>query len=625
MGQAQHPATDTATSVRFLALVTTFLFWAAFFAVARLVFLLYHLPAGEEVPSGIRLATFRHGLRLDLAGAAYLSAIPGAALVLSALRPLTAASRTFVAGYMGFAILVGAVGVAADLEIYRHFDRRIDASLLGYLATPREAWISTAESPRVALLLIAACLAGAGWLLFRKAVWPFYRRLAPAALWRTAPTVLLIGALVIPARGGLQVVPVTASSAYFSSYDFANAAALNAWWVFFDSLYRGLDDRDNPYAGLPPDSARAAVAAALAPAGDRRAPVSVARPNLVMIVWEGASARAIGALGGVVDATPRFSALADEGILFRRFYAAGNRTDKGLAALLSSYPGLPRGSLMMVPGKSRSVPSVSRDLHAAGYRTLFVYGGELEFGSIQAYLRNHQYDVIVGDTDFEPASRSSKWGAPDSVAGSRFVRELQQATEPFFGVWLTLSSHEPFDIPGTADPGSGDWQGRYLKALGYADRAIANTIEAMRSEPWWARTLVIVVADHGRRIIPLDAAAAPQDADAIYHIPMLWLGGALTDTGTREDIASQLDIAPTIRDLAGIAGNGAYPWGRTLLRPSVDPFAYYGFDGGFGLVTGRGAMTYLHGAAAQNPAATAADQRLGRALLQLSYQDYLNR
>ncbi len=602
-------------------------FWLGYFWVARALFLGYHADRAAALSLTDLLGTFGAGFRLDLSAAAYLTAVPAALLVVSPIRALVPWIRWVVVIWTVAAVAALSVLVAADLGLFGQWDKRIDASVLWYLATPAEAWASTGGAPRLWLGTVAVALAAAALLAFRRFVMSDLDRLEPAPVWLAAPLVLLIGVLVIPARGGIQTWPLTGSSAYRSATPFVNRSAENASWGFFDSVYRGLYDRSNPFVTM--DSTEALKIAARPAPGGPTGLLTTTRPNVLIILWESASASAFGSLGGQPGITPRTDSLARQGLWFRRMYAAGDRTDKGVAAVLSGFPGLPRGSILKVKDKSRALPFLNADFEAAGYRSSFYYGGELEFASLQAYLVNAEYQRVVGKNDFPSSSWLSKWGAHDGAVADRVLADLNRETEPFFSVWLTLSSHEPFETPDPPRVPGTDWQSQYFNSMAYTDQVIGRFIDRARTSPWWSRTLVVIVADHGRRVVPLETDRPEPDDHAKFRIPMLWLGGALAVADSVSDrVGSQTDIAPTLLGAVGLTPRRSYRYGGSLIDPNPAPFAYYGFETGFGLVTGRGALMYDHLARrliSNRGSTTDHDLALGRALSQLSYQDYLDR
>ena len=57
---------------------------------------------------------------------------------------------------------------------------------------------------------------------------------------------MIFGTLVIPIRGGFQLIPVNQSNVYFSSKMFANHASINYAWNFANALTHKSDGQ-NPY------------------------------------------------------------------------------------------------------------------------------------------------------------------------------------------------------------------------------------------------------------------------------------------------------------------------------------------------------------------------------------------
>ena len=91
---------------------------------------------------------------------------------------------------------------------------------------------------------------------------------------------------------------------------------------------------------------------------------------------------------------------------------------------------------------------------------------------------------------------------------------------------------------------------------------------------------------------------------------------------------SQTDLAPTLLEQLRIPGGERYRFGRAVLAAPIRPWAYYGFDDGFGLVTPRGSLVWEHIPNRVTSSSGVTDQRdlrLGRAMLQVTFQDYLDR
>ncbi|HET7551716.1 MAG TPA: sulfatase-like hydrolase/transferase [Gemmatimonadaceae bacterium] len=620
-------------------LVRYYLFWVVLFAAARLLFMLYYHSRTAALGASLALGAMLHGLRMDLSAAGYLTAIPALLLTVSAWSPLDSVRR-LIAVYSWVAIAVVSLLTVGDLGIFEAWGFRLDATPLQFVRTPHEMLISTESAPILPLALILLSFTLVAALLFRFAVRPaagndaaatrggraFTRGIADCAVMLLATALL-----VIPIRGGLQWTPLNQSSVYFSSNEFANQAALNVEWNFVRSLtYSRKAPESNPYTGVSASEARSVVDSLVAIGSGRPASLlRISRPNVILLIWESLTAKVVGRLGGVSGVTPSLDSLSHQGILFDSLYASGDRSAQGLVAILSGFPTLPHVQIMNTPNKAATLPSLSGGFDDAGYTTSFYYGGELAFANIKAYLINSHFDRIIGEAAFAKSDRNSKWGAHDHVVLGRLLSDVPGLPRPFFTTIFTLSSHEPFEIP-TAPrfPGS-DIERKFLSAHAYTDRSVGDFIRAAQREPWWDSTLVVIVGDHGHplpRVHPGDG----EQASARYHIPMLWLGGALAvrDTVVHR-IGSQTDIAPTLLDQLHFASDD-FRWGRDLFASGADgaSFAYFSYLDGFGFVDQRGRLVYdaIGGRVTQRAGrAGPPEVRAGLSWLRGAYQSYLDR
>ncbi|HEU4642044.1 MAG TPA: sulfatase-like hydrolase/transferase [Gemmatimonadaceae bacterium] len=607
-------------------LLRYYLFWVASFVLTRLLFLAYHADRASRLRAGTLVGIVGHGLRMDLSAAAYLTVLPALLAMVGSLAA-TRIARRVVNAYSVAAIVLVALLTTIDLELYSAWGFRLDASPLEFLRTPREALASTESSPIARLAAILAVLIAIGIVAYRRLVARPDAEEERGGIGGAAVSLAACALLVIPIRGGVQWTPLNQSSVYFANDDFANQAALNVGWNVFHSLTtsRALD-HTNPYTHIDAATARQVVDSLLASSDPARPLLRVAHPNVILIIWESLTAKVVGRLGGVPGVTPCLDSLSHEGILFDHVYASGDRSAKGLVAILSGYPTQPHVQIMNTPNKAKRLPMLSRDFGAAGYSTAFYYGGELEFANIKSYLIGGRFERIVGEDAFAPKDRNSKWGAHDHVVLGRLLADAGRARRPFFSTLFTLSSHEPFEIPMRPRFPGGDERDAFLSAHAYTDRSVGAFIRAAQRMPWWDSTLVVIIADHGHPLPRITAAGSEAARD--HHIPMLWLGGALAVRDTVvERIGSQTDLAPTLLAALGLRHDD-YAWGHDLLAPDAASFAYFSYLDGFGFVDARGALVY--DALGERVTQRAGDPgeaevRAGLALLRLSYQDYLDK
>jgi len=624
---------------RLSLLLRYYLFWVVLFAAARLLFLLYYHSRTAALGPSLAFGAVLHGLRMDLSVAGYLSVIPALLLAASAWSSPVSVRR-IIGIYSGIAVAVVSLLTVVDLGIFDAWGSRLDATPLQFIRTPHEMLISSESAPLIPLALILVTFALFATVLFRLVVGWAVRNDSAVARGSRAPArrlgvfaamLLATALLVIPIRGGLQWTPLNQSSVYFSSHEFANLAALNVAWNFVRSLTYGRDaPESNPYTEVSATEAASVVDSLLA-IGDAPPPplLGISRPNVIILIWESLTAKVVGRLGGVSGVTPSLDSLSREGILFDSLYASGDRSAQGLVAILSGFPTLPHVQIMNTPDKAAALPALGRSFDGAGYTTSFYYGGELAFANIKAYLINARFERIIGEDAFASRDRNSKWGAHDHVVLERLLADVPRLPRPFFTTIFTLSSHEPFEIPMAPRFPGDDIEKKFLSAHAYTDRSVGQFIRAAEREPWWDSTLVVIVGDHGHplpRVHPGDG----EQASARYHIPMLWLGGALTvrDTVVHR-IGSQTDIAPTLLDQLGLASDD-YHWGRDLLASGErgESFASFSYLDGFGFVDQRGRLVYdaLGGRVTQRAGAAGPPEvRAGLSWLRGAYQSYLEK
>ena len=618
--------------VRVEILARMLCYWTIWFAATRALFVGWFRDQLPAHSAELVTRSFLFGARMDLSAAAYLTAIPLIILALTVfVRPEL--PRRLLTGYSAFVVIFVSLVTMTDIGTFGPWRRRLDASLWTYLASPREAYASASSIAVVPLFGTLAVLIVATWWTYARFVRRPERNLLSArgvhAAGATAVLVALGGLLAIPIRGGVQWTPLNESTVFFSTSEFANAAALNpGWYLLSTTIAQQHVPTSNPYAVLPVADAQRVVDSLYAPSVE--VPISVLRvqrPNVVLIIWESFTGKVVERLGGRAGVTPQFDRWSRQGILFDSLFASGERSAQGLVSILSGFPSVPNEAIMTRPTKAARLPQLGAFMRRTGYHTSYYYGGELAFANMKAYLLNGGFDRMTGLDAFAVADRNSKWGAHDHVVLDRALSELRAEPRPFFSTVFTLSSHEPFEIPvAPAFPGS-DESTKFLNAHHYADASIGQFLDAAAKEPWWDSTLVVIIADHGSPL-PDPPAGARETVPDRHRIPMLWLGGALRvrDTVVHR-ISTSMDLAPTLLAQLGVSSAG-FRWGRNILTRGGTGFAYFEHHDGFAYLDDSGWLVYderARQALDRSAQGGAAQQRSGSAILQVSFADYLSR
>ena len=616
-----RPSSDTARRP-LPPLAGNLLFLGALFAMSLLVmaiekplFLLwYHAQAAEASAAELALVVW-NGLKLDQTVAGYITALP-LLVVLAALWIPGRWSRSVLKGYLLVIAAVAATAFAANLALYEYWAFPLDSSVLQYLASPKEALASvTAGQLLLQLLVAAAVFGGMAWCYLR-----VLRLYDPArrSTHRAGSTLVLLlaaGVLFLPIRGGVSVATANVSKVYFSGRMFLNHAAVNPLFSFLSTLSDG-DDALYEYEFFP-EPERAAIFEPLR--GDLPAGIGTdtllrtRRPNVVLFLVESFGRSTVDERVGGEPVAPEFQRLKGEGVYFDNLFANSFRTDRGTVAVLSGSPAQTKMSVMKLPVKSQRLPSIARSLRREGYATSFYYGGDLNFTNTASYLYGTGFDRLTWQKDLHFDAPTSKWGYADDVVIDAFTDHVlaeAASQRPFFAAMLTLSSHEPFDVPFAKfdDP--------MLNAMAFTDACLGRFVERVRQTPVWDDLLVILIADHA---YPYPYGIA--NSDALRHrIPMLWLGGAVRRPAVVETYGSQSDLAATLLAQLGIA-HGDFLFSRDLFDPARPKFGYWCFNNGFGVADAGGTTIFdCTSARVISPDSTAAQLRDGKAMLQTTYK-----
>lgn len=282
--------------------------------------------------------------------------------------------------------------------------------------------------------------------------------------------------------------------------------------------------------------------------------------HLVMVSIESLGADYVGALGDTRGLTPNLDRLAREGMLFTNLYATGLRTVRGLEALTLSVPPTPGHAVPMRPDHA-GFQTLGGVLKEAGYDPIYVYGGYSTFDNMQAFFGDNGYTVI--DRSAIPSDKISHetiWGVADEDLFHLAVSEIDQRVaggKRVFAHVMTTSNHRPFTYAeGRIDIPSGSGRDGAVK---YTDYSIGRLVEEARAKPWFKDTLFVFVADHtshgrGRTDLP------PEH----YHIPMVIYAPGLIEPRRVEQLASQIDVAPTLLALLNVSYTSRF-FGQNIL------------------------------------------------------------
>ena len=599
-----------------------------FFLVGTIIFMVFHYGVYGQYGIGDWLQVLIHSVPQDLTVAGYVVAVP---LIVKLFHLWLPGNwyRHLMYWVLGILFFVVLFLWLTDLVLFGYWGFRLDATPLIYLLdNPAEAlasapwWMYVLGIGGILLVLYVV-----EWLLHK--LMPSPQR-SHSHLWREACSnrpeplrrriihtlqgLLFAGIVFLCIRGGVSESTMNVGRAYFSTEMNLNQAAVNPVFSFlyslskqknYDEMYRFMTDEecDEALAELN----RLTVNTSDSLRSVRQTLLKTNRPNILLIILEGFSGKACTALYPDADprVMPELTRLYKEGLGWTRFYCTSWRTDRGVASILASYPAQPTTTVMKDQSKCNHLQYLPQRLKEEGYHPQFYYGGDANFTNMLGFLRAGGIEEVVSMNNFSRAERMQQWGAPDEVVYNRILEDIQKDSSlrsrpseaegsegskgsegeegPFFKVVLTLSSHEPFDVPSF-----NRLEHPFANSFAYADSCLGRFIDQLKADTQvWSDLLVVVLPDHCS-YYPENMEFQEPDR---YHIPMVWTGGALQlplDTEGVEiheidALGDQTDLSATLFGQLGIHHED-FNFSKDLLDPATPRYAFYDYPDGFGLL-----------------------------------------
>jgi len=232
---------------RLFALGLYSVFWLFFFIIARLFFISLQYKVAFQNTFGELFATFWHGSKLDISTTGYYLLVP-VLFIIPGVFTNGNWYKYFIRWYTFFMIIFSIIIVVADANLYTYWGFRMDYTPLFYLKTPAEAMASVSTIRIIINFMTIILMSSFFIILFKKLIdkrFDNFERIR-SRIAGVLFFIFLLGALIIPIRGGLGVAPINSGAVYFSQKMFLNHAAINSIWNVGTSAF-ARNPLKNPY------------------------------------------------------------------------------------------------------------------------------------------------------------------------------------------------------------------------------------------------------------------------------------------------------------------------------------------------------------------------------------------
>ncbi len=297
-------------------------------------------------------------------------------------------------------------------------------------------------------------------------------------------------------------------------------------------------------------------------------------------------------LGNSRATTPNLDRMAAEGALLSRFYSAAPWTAPSYASMMTSqFPSrhgitlfLPRDMTALGPG----AVTLAECFRRSGYQTAAfvnnsVAGEYLTGAGFDFYDEGQRRPTNITERSV-PASARYKASAVNDRVLAWLGREHPK---PFFLFLLYFEPHSPYDPPPEHDlfknqsypeesnTGYDRIAGRLFRLANLGDRKaidrleqlydgkihfidhyFGQVLERLRSSGLARNTIVLLTSDHGELVYSHAADYMTFDHRSLYdtvmHVPAIVWGAGIPRGRRSDTLATHIDIAPTLLDLAGL-------------------------------------------------------------------------
>lgn len=531
-----------------------------FLTAVRILHLTVNAPAGLAV--GKVIHGMMIGLKFDNVVLSYITALPLLTLGICSMLPIDL--RRWLRGFgIFYSVLISIViAVAiADIPYYRFFNNHLNWDALSWLQFfSNTAGMMLGEKSFYVYFILAIVVIALFVFLAMK-ITSFFRtrpqtQYIDYTIRNTTVSVLvwlvLCGICFIGIRGSLQRYPISVGFAAFTDNVFVNRLGVNP---LFNILESSKYNVEMPQLLMDVDAEEAInyVQQALHREGTEQNPLQSTvegtvtdRPNIIVILMESMTKWNMSQTYNGEPITPYLLSLysAPHCMSFDNCYSAGIHTNNGITATMFGYT--PNFAKTTMPVPPTQYAGLSYNLHQAGYTNLCFVTSNPQYDNMNGTLLENDFDRIYSQYDYPADKVVNNFGVQDDYMFSFGLERMQEQTEPFMAMFLTVSNHAPYIYPAEFE---GRGKDASQRTIAYADDAIRKFIDEAQQTEAGRDAYYVLISDHGAPVADYEYEMVYEYNHIVWHI----LSSRLDSAHTAYDgIAGQVDVAPTVLSLIGL-------------------------------------------------------------------------
>ncbi|EFM10423.1 sulfatase [Paenibacillus curdlanolyticus YK9] len=360
----------------------------------------------------------------------------------------------------------------------------------------------------------------------------------------------------------------------------------------------GKDDRTVAISEVTPEAIMKLKGNTPVPAGDKPADWAAAQGrNVIVIQMEAFQNFLLGLKVNGHEVTPNLNKLKDESVYFKHMFqmvGQGNTSDAEFMTNTSLY--VPPIGAATDEYVDHAIPSLPKRFEKAGYLAATFHTNDVKF-----WNRDKLYSALgfnyYYDKEWYGTEDTIAFGSSDKILYEQAIKEIADINKSGQRVYaniISMSSHHPFNfLPDSVEKlqlpeqYEGSFAGNYIQSQHYADEAIGLLIDKLKEYGLWDNTMLVIYGDHmGLPVYSLNDTdrellqsilGKPYSYTDMLNIPLIIAAPGALEPEVRMQTAGQVDIMPTIANLAGIPLDNEIYFGQDLMNHTSNllPERYY--------------------------------------------------
>ncbi|KGE16400.1 LTA synthase family protein [Paenibacillus wynnii] len=308
--------------------------------------------------------------------------------------------------------------------------------------------------------------------------------------------------------------------------------------------------------------------------------------NLIVVQMESFQTFLIGLKIDGQEITPNINKMVKNELYFDNFYSsAGQGTTSDAEFVVNTSLYIPHHEAATSSKyMDKSLPSLPKLMKAQGYETATFHTNSVEFWNREALYKTLDFDKYY-DQAFYGDDDHIAFGSSDEVLFAKTVPELVRLDaeeNPFYAMVISMSAHHPYKLPESKfkiklpERFEGTLVGDYIQSQNYADYAMGQFLDDLKTRGLWENSVVVFYGDHqglplyslgsDEKDLMKESVGREYGYTDMFNLPFIVHAPGIGQPAIFSQTGGQIDILPTVANLLGVSLEDQIHFGEDLFN-----------------------------------------------------------